>query len=297
LRVAAGKRQQTEYRKFWGYRFVIEQVRQTSREPRPAPSMERRPLKMAGALHNFPAAGEEREFFASYGKRYANRLSWAEVKAADWGTFLPNCDAQILYFYCHGQTAQPLSRLDTEMLERLRRVPAQSQAETDAWITSLNTEQRRKIRGQSAIEIEKEVISLADLGRFKPIDSSGAPVVFLNMCESAEFYPGATDNLVDVFLRRGARGVIGTEVPIPPAFGDELARRFFKSFFAAEKNGDGREIGRVLWDLRRGFLDEGNPMGFMYTYFGDSTTRLRPAIVEGESEGAETRAQGAIPGN
>jgi hypothetical protein len=118
------------------------------------------------------------------------------------------------------------------------------------------------------------------LGQFKTSAPNLMPVVFLNMCESSDYYPGTTDNLVDVFLRRGARGVIGTEVPVLPAFGDSFARGFFEAFFTAGSAGEGKEIGTVLWQLRRSFLDQGNPLAFIYTYFGDATTRMKPAIVD-----------------
>lgn len=276
----AGKRQQTDCKQFWGYRYVIEQLRQLPGEKRPASVVTGGPVRIAAALHNFTAAAAERDFFTACSNRYSARLSWEEVKAADWRQFLPKCDAHLVYFYCHGHTEQPLSTVDAEILRTLERMAAASPGEIAAWVDSLTAEQRKRVRGQSAIAIDKEILNLADLGQFKPADPNLRPVVFLNMCESAEFYPGATDNLVDVFLKRGARGVIGTEVPVLAAFGDALAREFFESFFAAGRSGEGQEIGAVLWRLRRSFLDQGNPFGFVYTYFGDATTRLKPAIVD-----------------
>jgi hypothetical protein len=282
--VIAGKRQQTDYKQFWGYRYVIEQLRELPGKERPASVVTGEPLHIAAALHNFTAAAAERDFFTECSNRYAAHLSWAEVKPADWRQFLSNCNAHLVYFYCHGHTEQPLSAIDAEILRTLQRLAASSPAETAAWVESLTIEQRRRVRGQSAITIEKEILNMADLDRFRPSDDRLRPVVFLNMCESAEFYPGSTDNLVDVFLSRGARGVIGTEVPVLAAFGDTLARGFFESFFAAGRMGEGQEIGAVLWQLRRGFLDQGNPLGFIYTYFGDATTRLKPAIIDSKSQ-------------
>lgn len=130
---------------------------------------------------------------------------------------------------------------------------------------------------------------MTELEKFRPVQQSEAPLVFLNMCEATEFYPGMTDNFVDVFLERGARGVIGTELPMLVAFGDLFARRFFEVFFSPavmrEKLGaDGCAVGQVLWQLRREFMDKGNPMAFGYTYFGDATMRLKPPLAKGEQK-------------
>jgi len=147
----------------------------------------------------------------------------------------------------------------------------------------VNTQRRKRIRDHSYIQIQDSMLKLGDLRLFKPADSTIAPLVFLNMCESAEFYPGATDNLVDVFLERGAGGVLGTEMPMLTVFGDLMARQFFELYLSADPEDEGSEgqmIGRVLWLLRRRFLDQGNPLAFAYTYFGDATTRLRPAVIQ-----------------
>jgi hypothetical protein len=278
--VVAGKHRETDVRQFWGYRYVIEQLRQLTQEKRHESTITGEPLRIAGALHNFPAAVAERRFFVECSAKYAERLAWAEVQPVDWRQFLAKSNAHLLYFYCHGHTEQPLDAVGAEMFRILERLAKTSPTEAAAWIDSLGAEMRRKVRGDSVIAIEREILSMADLKQFKSGDPSIKPVVFLNMCESSEFYPGATDNLVDVFLRGGARGVIGTEVPVLAAFGHAFARGFFEAFFAAGKTGEGNEIGTVLWQLRRKFLDEGNPLAFIYTYFGDATTRLKPAIID-----------------
>jgi len=285
LPVAAGRRQQPAPKQFWGYRYVIEQLREQPDEKRPSSTLPAEPLRIAAALHNFTAAAAERDFFTGCSNQSSGRLVWAEVKPTDWRRFLHSCDAHLVYFYCHGHTEQPLSTGETMMLRILQRVAVATKI---ARLTDFFTaELRKRVRDQSGITIEKEILNMSDLGEFKPAAATLRPIVFLNMCESAEFYPGATDNLIDVFLKGGARGVIGTEGPILAAFGDAFARQFFKSFFAPGKRGDGQEIGTVLWQLRRGLLDKGNPLGFAYTYFGDATTRLRPAIMDSISQIAE----------
>jgi len=280
-RVIPGRRQQTDARQFWGYQFVVEQLRQQLlNEKRPASVMKGEPLRLTGALHGFPAAPSEREFFEQCSEKYAARLAWKELKPAEWRDFLPKCNAHLVYLYCHGHTQQVLSPEEARTYRGLLREMLNLTTEESARMESMTDGMRKLIRGQTAIMIGNETLNLQDINTFNVDDPTLAPVIFLNMCESAEFYPGATDNLIDSLLTRGALGVIGTEVPVLAAFGDAFARGFFEAFFAAGKSGEGREIGAVIWQLRRIFLDQGNPLGFVYTYFGDVTTRLKPAIIE-----------------
>lgn len=201
LPFVASRRQQTNCKEFWGYRYIVEQLRQVPGERRPASIVTAEPFRIAAAIHNFPAAAAVRHFFTDFSSKYSARLSWAEVKPVDWRAFLPACDAHLVYFYCHGHTGQTLSTVEAGILRILRRLADAWAAKIAPWVEILTTEQRRRVRDQSAITIEKERLNLADLGQFQPADPNLRPVVFLNMCESAEFYPGATDNLVDVFLK------------------------------------------------------------------------------------------------
>ncbi len=111
---------------------------------------------------------------------------------------------------------------------------------------------------------------------------AGTPLVFLNMCESAQVFPSISGGLIDVFLEKGARGVIGTEIPMLPQFADLFSRKFFDALFYTEHDdGSPVSVGRALLDLRREFLDVGNPLGFAYTLFGDATTHLSRPLVAG----------------
>ena len=105
------------------------------------------------------------------------------------------------------------------------------------------------------------------------------------MCESAQIFPHISEGLIDVFLKRGARGVIGTEIPMIDAFADLFSRQFFEGLFYKHNDYDKPDsIGKVLFKLRRKFLDMGNPLGFAYTYFGDSTIHLRESITLSDKE-------------
>jgi len=100
-----------------------------------------------------------------------------------------------------------------------------------------------------------------------------APLVFLNMCESAQVLPSLSGGFIPFFLKHGARGVIGTECPMTSTFADPFARDFFRRFLKAQP------LGKILWELRRAYLDKGNPLGLAYTLYGDADTKLSEAIL------------------
>lgn len=99
------------------------------------------------------------------------------------------------------------------------------------------------------------------------------PLVFVNACRSAELSPQYTVNFPNYFLDRGARTVIGTECEIATFFADEFARRFFAAVLS------GVPVGVALLDLRRGMIEQGNPLGLAYGLHGASDTHLAPALL------------------
>jgi chaperonin GroEL len=286
--VEEGKKFTPDPRCFWGYKYIIEQIRharQPSIEDRT--EMSTRPLQLAGGIHNFITGEEHLKFFLECRDLYRPAFEWAAIQDDEWPGFLEKCASHIVYLYCHGHTEQLVDAQFGEITALLKKL-AESAGTPEALAPEyLVFRQRRKIRARSSLEIRKKFLTMADLEKFHPVQPSEAPLVFLNMCEATEFYPGMTDNFVDVFLERGARGVIGTEMPMLVAFGDLFARRFFEVFFSPavmreKREVDGCAVGQVLWQLRREFMDKGNPMAFGYTYFGDATMRLKPPLAKGE---------------
>ncbi len=275
---------------FWGYKYIIEQIRH-SRQPsvEDHTEMSARPLQLAGGIHNFITEAEHLKFFLECRDLYQPAFQWAPVQDNEWSGFLENCASHIVYFYCHGHTEQLLDPQFAEITNLLKKAVENAGTQEGRMAENLALQQRKKIRSRSSLQIKNKFLTMTDLEKFHPAHELEAPLVFLNMCEASEFYPGMTDNFIDVFLERGARGVIGTEMPMLVAFGDLFARRFFKVFFSPavmreRLEADGCAVGQVLWQLRREFLDKGNPMAFGYTYFGDATMRLKPPLAKGEQK-------------
>lgn len=118
-------------------------------------------------------------------------------------------------------------------------------------------------------------LTLGDLYLEAPLDSAlpGAPLVFINACESAELSPLFYDGFVPYFMGKGARGVIGTECETPALFAAEWAKRFFKQFLS------GRALGQVFLDLRREFYSQhNNLMGLLYALYCDGDTQITPGL-------------------
>jgi hypothetical protein len=278
--VLSGRKIYPDHTAFWGYRYVIEQIRSLPNTPRPTNHLQGAPIKLAAGFHTFPFSVYQRNKFKFWTDTCAMRFTWKEVPHAEWATFLPACDSHILYLYCHGHTELPLDPKDAELIRTLKRVSKSHDIDV---LKALTVEEQRKIRGSSYIQIGHTKLTISDLNQFQHWKEKCNPLVFLNMCESAEMYPGLTSNFVDTFLQKGACGVIGTEVPMIASFGNYFANRFFDLMFLTDSSAvdsQSRSIGEILLQMRREFMDTGNPLAFAYTYFGDANERLKPAVFQ-----------------
>jgi len=118
-------------------------------------------------------------------------------------------------------------------------------------------------------------LTLGDLYVDAPLKKvlQGAPLVFINACESAELSPLFYDGFVPYFMAKGARGVIGTECETPALFAAEWARRFFDRFLA------GDPLGQIFLDLRQEFYyKHNNLLGLLYALYVDGDTQILPAV-------------------
>lgn len=102
----------------------------------------------------------------------------------------------------------------------------------------------------------------------------GAPLVFINACESAELSPWFYSGFMPYFSSKGARGMIGTECEVPAVFAAEWAHRFFNRFFF-----QGEPIGRSFLELRREFYQRhNNILGLLYALYCDGDTCISPPL-------------------
>lgn len=190
----------------------------------------------------YPMIKQQLEYWEELKKESSNIQVTVRKTATDLLTDIQNTEVedQILYFYCHAVSRE----LDE------KGGPSNSML---------------KLSGH-------QKITLDDLHNNTYEDYPGAPLVFINACESAELSPLFYDGFVPYFMSKGARGVIGTECETPALFAVEFSKLFFRQFL------EGKPLGQIFLDLRKEyFYEKNNIMGLLYSLYVDGDTRIENA--------------------
>jgi hypothetical protein len=271
--------------RFWGYRYIIEQTPQFPEVigipmPRAIPYDS---LDIKIGVWNFESfTNNQKQYFKECNTKSGGVVRyelWDED--TQWERYLRNCDSPLLYFFSHGHTAKPTTIASEQFYDMVSALKTWADTRSPDESEGMKQYRQRLIQyleeledsdllSETFIRLNRGYIFLDELASMNLAQSK--PLVFLNMCESAQIFPNISKGLIDTFLRRQARGVLGTEIPMIPSFADLYAREFFEALFhGRDAEGNPLHIGKVLFDLRRRFLDLGNPLGFAYTYYGDAT--------------------------
>ncbi len=238
---------------FLGFKHIIEHIPLQPPMDVITDTIDSRPLLNIGVNVNadideqmgIQVIAEQLEYwkgFSSTAAKVIVRKTREEVQKALADASSPD---QLLYFYCHA-VSQPLS----------------GPGGPDAAAIVLSGSGR---------------LTLEDLNVSAPTGKalSGAPLVFINACESAEMSPLFYDGFVPYFMAKGARGVIGTECETPALFAAEWARRFFDRFLA------GKPVGETFLELRREFYQRhNNLLGLLYALYCDGDTQIVPGVAK-----------------
>lgn len=120
-------------------------------------------------------------------------------------------------------------------------------------------------------------VSIADLraaftSRFRQgraRDCEFLPLVFMNACGSAEFYPHQASSFPRFFVNQGYRGFIGTETSMPDQLAAQLSQVFYSRLF--EGCPAARALHLAKWAMVTRF---GNPLGILYTLYADQDLAL-----------------------
>jgi hypothetical protein len=131
--------------------------------------------------------------------------------------------ASLIYLYCHGQSAQPFGGSD----ERL---------------------------------VLDEGCPLAPGDLSGDADYAGAPIVFLNACDSGTPSPLAFASFLREFCQRGAIGLIATTNAVPITFAAHFGPQLVDRYLHCEG-----PLAEMLRQLRREHLARGNPVPLFYT--------------------------------
>jgi hypothetical protein len=162
----------------------------------------------------------------------------------------PKTPDQITYFYCHA-VSRTLGEVDPKTNKRYTPDDSMLQFSANQSVTFRDF----RLRAPNSIRLD------------------AAPLVFLNACESAELSPLLYNGFMPYFVDKGARGMIGTECPVPALFAADWAKNFFDRFLRGEALGD------IFLQLRRDyFYNHRNILGLLYAVYCNADTRIDPAL-------------------
>jgi hypothetical protein len=256
--------------RFWGARYQIEQVKAGRKDD----ALNDEPIGVLFALDpGFGNSDTQKDLFEKYRAAAGGRLRITSPISDQQTLFkelVRNPSAHLLYFYCHGysSTRQGILRPDGVQLvkRRIEAMPADS-TERQALETLLTLTAR--MGDESWMYIGGSEIKESKL-KLQPFFEKRRPIVFLNMCQSADLVPSMSSGLVRVFLDHNASAVIGTECPMTAIFANAFGEAVLNGLFG------GDDIGTALWKARRRFLgdDMRNPLGLAYTLYGRATARV-----------------------
>jgi hypothetical protein len=233
-------------RRFWGFMHLIEvPVQQKSTAPAPTRPVQQ-VVQAEAPVHVVAAFNEHVKLAPDHRQRIEGVATTAKAaltasKRAPRDALiqtLQQVQPDLVYLYCH------------------------------AW---LNTLQKPK-DAHANLDFGKRLdTDIAFAANFTGPEWAHAPVVFLNGCATVGFTPAAPSEFVTQFIQgRNASAVIGTEVTVWAELADEVGWKFCEGFLDGKKN-----AGATLLAIRRQLLHKYNPLGLVYTLYGNASVRLQ----------------------
>jgi hypothetical protein len=240
---------------------------------------------LVGLYARLHGAREQNQYFKQLGKLPDSNVNLSIVDSSSTAVQeLQTADQHLIYFFCHGYTEKMAN--DIQLGDDLVRQFTESAAEElEALTGKSEQDQEAALRehlsdlfdiSDSWMRLTRGKIPLTMLeDELEEVTFSEHPLVFLNMCQSAQVLPSLSGGLIPFFIEKGARAVIGTECSMNMVFGDRFSQRFWDLFLK------GRPAAEIVWQLRRESLEGGDPLGLAYTLFGDADLRLVPLRAAG----------------
>jgi hypothetical protein len=173
--------------------------------------------------------------------------------------------AQLFYFFCHGYVPDHRASLPAATADFLRH-KMERHEDSEPWQILINTLDRGS--RDAMMFFGFGALRDSELGDLKISWEPRRPIVFLNMCHSANLMPSTQEGLARRFMDSSAAAVIGTESEMTACFADIFAREVIGKL-ANQEN-----IGMAVLNARRHFHDQRNPLGFVYTLYGRWDAKL-----------------------
>ena len=241
---------------------------------------------MVGLYARLHGAREQNQYFKQLADSPGRKVSLSFANSGSTAVqALQAADQHLIYFFCHGYTEKMAAdiQLDDDLVRRFTEVAAD---EMEALAGQSEDEQEAALRehlddlfdvSDSWMRLTRGKLPLTMLEEeLEKVTLSEHPLVFLNMCQSAQVLPSLSGGLIPFFIGKGARAVIGTECSMNMIFGDRFSQDFWDLFL------QGQPAAEILWQLRRKSLERADPLGLAYTLFGDADLRLAPIRETGE---------------
>lgn len=243
---------------FLGYRYNLV-VRPSI--PYEAASPKRKlPIRIGAAWLDHEESASLRKFYKPYEE--AQKIVIERIRAEEHSLpVLAKEEFDIIEFFCHGHTK--LSGIFTaEEAKQLIESYAKSAhgPQKNSFLMAVEE------AGDSLLDLSGGFVTLTGLAESLKTRMPGRPLIFLSMCESAQVSAAGT-GFVPLFLRRGARAVIGTEGPTLWSLSREMDTAIIARLL------DGQNIGRAFYETRKE-LAKTNVLALIYTLYGDAGARL-----------------------
>lgn len=276
---------------FWGARYQIEQVTEGSKRD----ALTDEPINVVFALDPaFGSAAEQVRLMETYHAASPERLLVTKPIKDEETLFQElgrKPSAHLIYFYCHGYAPDP-DRRSPFRGERVREMAQRIDK------LGQGTPERQTLETLLTLITEKEDEPWMHIGNAQILEGTLAlrnffepprrPIVFLNMCQSADLPPAMSSGLIRLFLRKNASSVVGTEGEMTSTFANPFAEEVLNSLFR------GDDIGTSLWKARRHFLSQmHNPLGLAYTLYGRAVARLGTGPILTAEQPAPSAPAGA----
>jgi hypothetical protein len=247
---------------FWGYKYNL--VVRPWITPIGGDGAERLPVRMGAAWLDHAETEALRKTLAAYG----NSLAVRDVRVADYTIpAMATEEFDLVEFFCHGHTrlTDVFSPQEAEQILDTYRQSSLEAKEKQTLLMAIGSS------SDSLVELNGGFATLATLSETLQKGMRGAPLILLSMCESAQVSCSGSA-FVTLFLKRGARAVIGTEGPTLWSLSramDTLIIRYLMF---------GNGIGEAFFIARRE-LAQSNMLALIYTLYGDRDARLVNVVV------------------
>ena len=243
---------------FLGYRYNL--VVRPSMASFGATGNTQLPIRMGAAWLEHEQTGALRDFFRPF--QEANKLTIEPIRAEEHSLpSLAQKEYDLIEFFCHGHTKLP-GLFTSEEGKKLLKEYAESDSGREKTRLLAAIDQS----SDSLVELSGGFVTLTSLADVLKRPMPGCPIILLSMCESAQVSAAGT-GFVPLFLRRGARAVIGTEGPTLWELSRQMDTQIVKRLF------DAQTIGQAFYETRKE-LTKSNVLALIYTLYGDGGARL-----------------------